>query len=101
MKSLLLPFIVLLLVGCADPGEKIINVTRTTGGHRTGGFYGDDPTTYSPVTTINTSVKVSDFKWKKYGGTWIGTPHTSGPQQRAADAEAVEAIQAYMDYLYE
>ena len=101
IKYFLQGIALLVLIGCADPSEKIINVTRTTGGHRTGGFFGDQPTTYSPVQTISTSVKVSDFKWKKYGGTWIGTPHTSGPQQRPADAEAVEAIQAYMDYLYE
>jgi hypothetical protein len=83
--------------GCSDPGDKIINVTRTTGGHQIGGFFGDQPTTYSPVQTLNTSVKVSDFKWKKSGGVWFGVPHTTGPQQKPADAEAVEAIEAYMN----
>lgn len=98
MKSLLLPFIVLLLVGCADPGDKIINVTQTTGGYQTSGFSGDDPATFSPVKTINTSVKVSDFYWKKYGGIWVGKP-SDGPHVRPADAEAVDAIEAYKDHI--
>jgi len=80
MKSLLLPFIVLLLVGCADPGEAIINVRS-----------GD---------TL-TAMKVSDANWKKVGGAWLGRPGnwsvSVGGGWRPADKEAVKAIEAYME----
>ena len=97
MKHLLLLLCFLACFGCADPSEKIINVTRTTGGDRTGGYFGDDPITYSPVVTEKFSVKVSDLNWRKEGGVWVGKTHTRGAKHKPADAEAVEAIEAYVN----
>ena len=84
--------------GCADPSEKIINVTTTTGGQRNiPVFSGVSEPTYSPVVTEKFSVKVSDLDWRKDGGVWVGKPHDGWIKHKPADAEAVEAIEAYMN----
>ena len=91
-KTLLSAVLIFCFVGClSDPGDEVINVTKTSGGNAMVSFY-DEPTTYSPVVTENVSVKVRDLKWRKSNGIWYGTGGL-----KPADKEAVEAIEAYME----
>ena len=91
MKHLLLLLCFLACFGCADPGAEIINVTLTTGGN--GG----------PVVTENLSVVVRDFYWvyDQATGIWSSTTFNEIGKvsgiHKPADAEAVEAIEAYMN----
>ena len=94
-KTLLTVIFIFCFVGCLsdlDPGEEIINVTKTSGGNaRSSWTYSEKPTTYTPVVTENFSVKVSELKWFKFKGVWVGNGGL-----KPADKEAVEAIEAYM-----
>ena len=58
MKAKLFALLVaLLMVGCGDPGEEIINVTL-----------------YNRGETTQLTVRVNDLEWYKQDGHWIGTP---------------------------
>jgi hypothetical protein len=101
MKILSVLFATILFVAsCSDPSEAIINVTSTTGGHKDSsdilGIINGDAPTYTPVVSEATSVKVSELQWKKSGGVWAGRKG-KGKWWRPADADAVKAIEAYME----
>ena len=77
--KILLTASVMFFIGClseSDPGEMIINVTKTSNG-----------------IVENFSVKVSEKTWYKSRGVWTSIDDRTKP----ADKEAVEAIEAYMN----
>ena len=88
MIRFLLPAVfILCFIGCiSDPGDEIINVTRSTD-------------FFDSTKTENLCIKVSDFHWRKKDGLWTSrqTRTEVGVMlTKPADKEAVEAIEAYM-----
>ena len=91
MKHLLVLLCFLACFGCGDPGAEIINVTLTTGGN------GDPVVTENVVVVVRDSFWVYDYATGNLSATAVNEIGQPSGVYKPADAEAVEAIKAYIN----
>ena len=108
MKKLLAAmFVALLMVGCGDPGEKVINVFKivtvpvekdVAEELRKTGAVAPPSQPFYMASKVEETIMVRDLYWRMEGGVLVGTRHRFGsgePRYQPADEHAVKAISDY------